>query len=111
MSNEEKIKKDKQIDGDDNELEFFIKSEEVAGSYTNYMKVNHNSSEFLVDFFMMQPSQAFNVAKLIINPIYIKNFVKTLQNNIKKYEDRYGIELPEEPNDFIEEGLKKTKKD
>ncbi|MCK4258689.1 MAG: DUF3467 domain-containing protein [Halanaerobiales bacterium] len=83
-----------------------IISTAVSG-YANYLRVSHSFGEFILEFHLMEEHQAENIAKIVINPIYIKDFVKVIQNNIEKYEKRLGIELPENPNEFLQKGITK----
>lgn len=89
------------------EQEVYINPDNAKGNYANYLRVNHSGTEFLLDFFIKQPSHTLSAGRILVNPIYIKDFVKTLQENIEKYEERYNIKLPENPQDYIDNGILK----
>ena len=71
--------------------------EEVAqGMYINLAMVNHTETEFTVDGLYVQPQQpkADVRARLILSPLHTKRLLMALQDNIHRYEDRFGeIEL------------------
>ena len=68
----------------------------AQGIYTNLAGVTHSETEFVLDFLFLHPSQpkAKLRARIITSPVHTKRFVKTLIENIKRYEERFG-EIPE----------------
>lgn len=75
-----------------------IKIPEAAlhGVYSNLMYISHTKDEFVLDFINVQPPNGIVNARVITSPGHAKRVLKALEENIKKYEDRYGeIELPE----------------
>ena len=68
----------------------------AQGIYTNLAGVTHSETEFVLDFLFLQPSQpkAKLRARIITSPVHTKRFVKTLIENIQRYEERFG-EIPE----------------
>jgi hypothetical protein len=74
--------------------------EEIAnGTYVNLALVNHTETEFTMDFIYVQPQQpkARVRSRIITNPKHMKRLLQVLQENITKYETRYGkIELVDE---------------
>lgn len=79
-------------------LKLEIQMDEVTaqGIYTNLAGVTHSETEFVLDFLFLQPSQpkAKLRARIITSPVHTKRFLKTLKENIKRYEERFG-EIPE----------------
>jgi len=71
--------------------------EEIAqGMYVNLAMVNHTATEFTVDAMYLQPQQlkAKVRARLISSPQHTKRLLMALEENIRRYEDRFGtIEL------------------
>ena len=71
--------------------------EEVAqGMYVNLAMVNHTETEFTVDMMYLQPQRprAKVRARMISSPQHIKRLLFALQENVRRYEERYGeIEL------------------
>jgi len=67
--------------------------EEMAqGKYSNLVLINHTENEFLLDFAFMQPANARAKvrARIISSPRHTKRLLKALQNNIDRFEERYG---------------------
>ena len=54
--------------------------------------VTHSIAEFIVDFVRILPGIPKSKVKsrVVISPIHAKTFMKALQDNIKKYESKYG---------------------
>ncbi|RKG67871.1 DUF3467 domain-containing protein [Corallococcus sp. CA054B] len=75
-------------------------SEEVSnGQYSNLVLVNHTDSEFVLDFLYVQPQQplARVRSRIITGPRHAKRLLKALQENVQRYEARFGtIPLDEE---------------
>jgi hypothetical protein len=71
--------------------------EEVAqGVYANLALVNHTETEFTIDVMYLQPQQprAKVRARIISSPKHTKRLLGALQENIRRYEERFGtIEL------------------
>ena len=78
------------------QLEIQMDEQTAQGIYTNLAGVMHSETEFVFDFLFLQPSQpkAKLRARIISSPVHTKRFVNTLIENIKRYEDRFGI-IPE----------------
>ncbi|AFE07488.1 hypothetical protein COCOR_07353 [Corallococcus coralloides DSM 2259] len=68
-------------------------SEEVSnGQYSNLVLVNHTDSEFVLDFLYVQPQQplARVRSRIITGPRHAKRLLKALQENVQRYEARFG---------------------
>lgn len=74
--------------------------EEVAhGRYANLAMVDHSSTEFTLDFIYVYPQQprAKVFSRIITSPQHMKRLVVALQENLARYEAKYGpIPMPEE---------------
>jgi hypothetical protein len=67
------------------------------GQYVNMALVNHTETEFTLDFVYVQPQQpkARVRSRIITSPKHMKRLLLAIQDNVTKYEGRYGtIELP-----------------
>jgi hypothetical protein len=67
------------------------------GTYTNLALITHSPSEFVVDFARMMPGlpKAKIHARMIMTPQNAKGLLKTLEANIRRYEESHGeIKLP-----------------
>lgn len=68
-------------------------TEEVAnGQYCNLALVNHTDAEFVLDFLFVQPQQplARVRSRIITTPRHLKRLVQALQENVQRYEARFG---------------------
>lgn len=74
--------------------------EDVAnGRYINMAMVNHNETEFVIDFIFVQPQQprAKVLSRIITNPRHMKRLMLAIQENINRYESRFGTLEAVEP--------------
>ena len=63
-----------------------------TGEYSNFVIVTHSPAEFILDFTQVMPGmpKARVRARIIIAPLHVKAFAAALNENIKKYEARFG---------------------
>ncbi len=65
--------------------------EEIAkGSYSNTMAVFHTQEEFVIDFLNVFPPTGIATARIITSPGHVKRIIRALEENLRRYEDRYG---------------------
>jgi hypothetical protein len=64
----------------------------ALGMYVNMAMINHNETEFVIDFIFMQPQapKAVVRARVINSPKHMKRFLHALQDNVAKYEAQFG---------------------
>jgi len=64
----------------------------AQGAYVNLAMINHTETEFIIDFIFLQPQapQGKVRARIITSPNHCKRLIAALQDNMKKYEDRFG---------------------
>lgn len=81
------------------QLQVDLSEEEADGTYSNFTIVSHSGAEFILDFARITPGRpkAKVKSRVIMTPIHAKNLLKTLEDNIKKYEENFG-KIPESPN-------------
>ena len=74
-------------------LQIQLDEEMAQGAYANLAMVNHTDSEFTLDFIYVQPQQpkAKVRARIITSPKHTKRLLKALQENVAKFEDRFGV--------------------
>lgn len=62
------------------------------GQYVNMTLVNHTETEFILDFVFMQPMEprAKVRSRIISSPKHAKRFLGALQENVARYESRFG---------------------
>jgi hypothetical protein len=81
-------------------LEIQLDEDLAQGAYVNLAVVNHNESEFVVDFIFIQPQapRAKVRSRVILSPQNAKRFVAALQENVGRYEKSFGeIKAPNHP--------------
>ena len=70
-----------------------------GGVYSNLMQVQHTREEFILDFIMVSPPAGTITARVIMSPGHIKRTIAALQENVKRYEEKFGpIKQAEEPH-------------
>jgi hypothetical protein len=81
-----------------NEIKLNLPANLQAGVYANNMMIAHTREEFVMDFSFVMPPVGTVVSRITTNPGHVKRIIKALQDNVKKYEARFGpIILAEEP--------------
>jgi hypothetical protein len=78
------------------QLEVQMDEASAQGVYANLAGVTHSETEFIFDFLFLQPNQpkAKLRARIISSPVHTKRFLQAMQENIKRYEERFGV-IPE----------------
>ncbi len=69
-----------------------IDDQTAMGMYSNFMLVNHNENEFVIDFAYVLPGppRAKVGSRVILSPRHMKRVLATLRSNVEKYEERFG---------------------
>ena len=81
-----------------NEIRVEFPKDLVGGAYANNMAVSHTREEFIMDFLMITPPSGTVTGRIIVSPGHIKRIVKALEDNISRYEEKFGIiQTAEEP--------------
>lgn len=69
----------------------------AQGHYSNLAIISHSSSEFILDFATVLPGvpKARVKSRIILTPEHAKRLLRSLQDNIVRYESNIGkIEIP-----------------
>lgn len=61
-----------------------------GGVYANNLIISHTKEEFMMDFIVISPPGGVVTARVITSPGHMKRIIKALQENLAKYEARYG---------------------
>lgn len=80
------------------QLQIQLDDDVANGQYVNMALVNHTETEFTLDFIYVQPQQpkAKVRSRIITSPKHMKRLIMAMQDNIAKYEAKFGtIELSE----------------
>jgi len=80
------------------ELTIQVDDKTAEGTYVNFLSVFHNQAEFVMDFGRIVPGkpEVKILSRLMTNPIAIKQIVRTLSENLERYEKNFGP-IPEGP--------------
>ena len=62
------------------------------GQYSNFAIVTHSPAEFIIDFISILPGVKKTKvrSRVVISPMHVKTFIRALDDNIKKYEKKFG---------------------
>ena len=80
------------------QLQIQLDDDVASGHYVNMALVNHTETEFTLDFIYVQPQQpkAKVRSRIITNPKHMKRLLLAMQDNVTKFEAKFGaIELAE----------------
>jgi hypothetical protein len=80
------------------QLQIELDAATANGVFVNMAMVNHTETEFTIDLIYVQPQtpKAVVRARAITTPKHMKRLLHALQDNIARYEARFGtIELGE----------------
>ncbi len=83
------------------QIQVQIDDQVAQGVYANMAMVNHNETEFVLDFIYVQPAlpKAVVRSRVINSPKHIKRLLLALQENVAKYEAQFGkIEIGTMPD-------------
>jgi hypothetical protein len=74
------------------QIQLQIDEQTAQGMYVNMAMVNHNETEFVIDFIYVQPQvpKAVVRARVINSPKHMKRLMHALQDNVSKYEAQFG---------------------
>jgi hypothetical protein len=69
-----------------------LNEKEAEGIYSNLAIITHSPAEFVIDFTRIVPGvpKARVLARIITTPQHAKMLLKALNDNIEKYEVRFG---------------------
>jgi hypothetical protein len=74
------------------QIQLQIDEQTAQGMYVNMAMLNHNETEFVIDFIYVQPQapKAVVRARVINSPKHMKRLLHALQDNVAKYESQFG---------------------
>lgn len=81
------------------QLQIQIDDDTANGQYVNMALVNHTETEFTLDFIYVQPQQpkAKVRSRIITNPKHMKRLLLAMQDNLAKFESKFGTILMTDP--------------
>ena len=80
------------------QIQVELSPEQSEGIYANGVGINHTPSEFILDFVRFLPGaqKAKVFARVIMTPQNVHILKQALEQNIKRYEEKFGkIKIPE----------------
>ncbi len=83
------------------QLQIEIDPATANGAFVNMALVNHTETEFTLDLIYVQPQapKAVVRARAITTPKHMKRLLLAIQDNVAKYEARFGaLDLGETPH-------------
>ena len=74
------------------QIQLELREAEAEGIYSNLVMIGHSPSEIIFDFARFLPGtpKARVFARIIMTPQNAKSVLKTLEDNLKKYEENSG---------------------
>lgn len=88
-----------------NEIQIKARDEDLKGMYANSMIVTHTKEEFCLDFILHGFNPPILLARILTSPSHFKRMIEALNENLKKYEEKFGkIEAEKEKSE--KEGTK-----
>lgn len=81
------------------EIKIELTPEIAPGKYANLAIITHSANEFFLDFVSMVPNapQARVQSRIVMTPENAKTLLMALQDNLRKYEDTFGVIAPKAP--------------
>ena len=79
------------------QIQIEIDDATAHGQYANLALISHSETELILDFIFLQPQvpKAKVRSRIITSPSHAKKLLMALEDNIKKYEARFGkINVP-----------------
>ncbi len=82
----------KEQDKKHKQIKLSLDADKNVEEYANFAIATHSPAEFVIDFFRILPgiNNAKVKSRIIMSPVHLKTLVKALQDNIKKYENKFG---------------------
>lgn len=82
------------------QMQIKMPDEVMKGAYANAMQVSHTQEEFVLDFLNLSPQHGVGIvnARVVLSPGHLKRIIAALEDNLKKYEGRFGgVQQAEQP--------------
>jgi Protein of unknown function (DUF3467) len=76
-----------------NQINIELPEDIAEGIYSNLAIISHSNTEFVVDFIRMMPNvpQAKVKSRIILTPEHAKRLLGALMDNVRKYENQFGV--------------------
>ncbi len=97
----------KQEDKKQHQIKIELDDSIGQGEYSNFAVVTHSPAEFIMDYIRFLPGITKSKVKsrIIMAPMHAKTLMMALQDNIEKFEDKFGsIKVAKQSN--LKQGIK-----
>jgi hypothetical protein len=76
-----------------NQINIELPEDIAEGIYSNFAIIAHSNQEFIIDYVRLMPGipKARIKARIILTPQHAKRFIRALAENVKKYEQQFGV--------------------
>ena len=76
-----------------NQINIELPEDIAEGIYSNFAIIAHSNQEFIIDYVRLMPGipKAKVKARIVLTPQHAKRFIRALADNIKKYEQQFGV--------------------
>lgn len=83
-----------------NQLEIELPEDIADGMYCNLAVITHSNTEFVIDTIRVVPGapKAKVKARIIMTPFHAKRLLGALGDNLRKYEENFGVVDIDDPN-------------
>jgi hypothetical protein len=90
---------DNQDNNQQNQINIELPEDIAEGIYSNFAIIAHSNQEFIIDFVRMMPGtpKAKVKSRIVLTPQHAKRLVKALNENVKKFEQQFGVIDDNEP--------------
>ena len=84
---------------DQQQINIELPEDMAEGTYSNLAIISHSPQEFVIDFIRVMPGvpKAKVKSRVVITPEHAKRLMKALIDNVKKYEQQFGVITDKEP--------------
>ena len=98
---------DKETKRKQHQIKIELDDDVGQGEYVNFAVVTHSPAEFVMDYIRVLPGMTKSKVKsrIIMAPMHAKTLMMALQDNINKYENKFG-EIKIAKNSFTNSGIK-----
>ena len=98
---------DKETKRKQHQIKIELDDDVGQGEYVNFAVVTHSPAEFVMDYIRVLPGMTKSKVKsrIIMAPMHAKTLMMALQDNINKYENKFG-EIKIAKNSITNSGIK-----
>jgi hypothetical protein len=77
------------------EVKIHVGPDKITGEYCNMAAIHHSRNEFIMDFIFRMGDEGHVVSRVITNPEHAKALLLALEENLGRYEAKFGGLAPE----------------